>query len=386
MFNEVINNLIAGIGLEQLAYWLSISGLLMLFGGTWFHFIIIKEKGRIEGWKPFSKWLYGLTIGGLVLLLIDGWMELPHLSWGEFITLKLAWVPLVQIANLSLAYFLRGKISLLLLTLTLCLFSFTGHSDQPRYGDSYGIIVDSFHLMAIGIWLGGLVALILMAPREDYMAWLKRIGQIYAKWAFGSILTIILSGIWMTKKYVPSFSLESLVMSGWGQMLFLKVLLLISIIVLGYRQRRALSGFTEHMVKIFLRRTKLEIVIGAMIIFVAAILISYSPTEAEQGIYPHSIVKDGVKVSIKINPHQVGANDITIYFENAPDFEKVNVVFSMPPNLRSEYTAFSLGEGVYFLTGNHLHGAGTVYLLLKAMDTGGKTLEFPFRIQVPGKM
>lgn len=247
--------------------------------------------------------------------------------------------------------------------------------------------MDALHLFGVSFWIGGLLALLIMTPKEGRATWLKEAGRSYSKWAFVSLIIIIISGLWMTMSYVPSFTLESMLTSNWGKMIWLKVVLSLVIISLGYFQRRFLYRFAQNSVDPFFKRVRAELIVGGLILFAAALLITFSPSEAEQGVYPKELVQAGIEASVEITPFKVGLNDIIIRFPlQQEEFEQVRVTFSMPPQWKVENTAFPVGDGVYQLTGNFLHSAGTMYIDIEATTSTGKKVVFPFRVQVPGQM
>jgi copper transport protein len=269
------------IEILDVSKWLVFLGLLPLFGGVWFYQIIAKLKGNHLRWRKVSLLLYGLSISGLLVLLYPRWSESSQMPFIEFISLAFVWIPIVQMIMLSVGYWLtRGKLQLLLFGLTVLLWAFTGHSAQPRYGGSFGIGVDALHLLAVSVWMGGLLALIVMTPKENPLTWLKEAGKSYSKWAFASIAIIILTGVWMTMTmaFVPNFTLESLFKSQWGKMLWMKIVLLLVIIALGYLQRRFLKRLSQKLMRLFFIRARIEFVIGVFILFAAAILSNLSPT------------------------------------------------------------------------------------------------------------
>jgi copper transport protein len=377
----------SSIGLLNVSKWLVYLGLLILFGGAWFYQTIAKQKGNIERWRKVSLFLYGLSISGLLLLLFQRWSQSSQMPFAEFISLPFVWIPMLQIILLSAGYWLtKGKFQLLLFALTVFLWAFTGHAAQPRYGGSLGIGIDALHLFGVSVWMGGLLALLIMTPKENPLIWLKETGKSYSKWALVSIMVIILTGIWMTINYVPTFTFESLFNSEWGKMIWIKAVLLLGIIFLGYLQRRFLQRLSEKLLSLFSIRSRTELVIGVLILFAAAILVNLSPTEAEQGVYPEKLVQEGIEASIQIEPFKVGANDVTIHFKNNPKFERVHVKFAMPPQWKVENTAFNLGDGTYRLTGNFLHTGGAMYMEVEAITTKGEKFVFPFRVQIPGKI
>lgn len=180
-------------------------------------------------------------------------------------------------------------------------------------GGIYASFFDLIHLFSTAIWFGGLFALIIMMPKENTVQWLKKYGKSYSAFAVPSIIILFLSGIGMTIQYVPSFSLESLLLSKWGTFLLFKVLLFTIIILFGLFQWILLKSNKYPKLAIFSLNSIAEIVIGTTIILLAASLVSSSPRTAEQGVYPRQIFYDNeVKVAVEISPLKIGYTDINI--------------------------------------------------------------------------
>jgi copper transport protein len=377
------------IGAKQVAHWLSFLGLLTLFGGTLFHLIIAKGRGNEERWRRVSLGLYALAVIGFFVLLIYRRFELPTLPLQELLALKFTWVPMLQILVLSLGFWAaRGNFRLLFLGIAILLWSFvTGHSTYPRYGEGWLMGVNGLHLLSVSVWLGGLVALVVMRPKENSLAWFKEVGLAYSKWAFWSMMVIIGTGVWMSYQFVPSFTLGSLMISDWGKSLLGKVVLVTAILVFGFLQRRTFRRISDGGIQPFLRRARTEWIYAALILFAAALLIESTPSAAEQGVYPNRMVQDKIELSVEISPFRVGVNDITLRFKNQPEFERVRVKFSMPPLLwRVENNAFYLGDGTYRLSGGFIHAARTMKMEVEAIKPSGEKVVFPFQIVVPGEI
>jgi copper transport protein len=378
-----------GLGAKQIAHWLSFLGLLTLFGGSLFHLLIATGRGNEERWRKVSLGLYILAVVGFFVLLIYRRFELPTLPLQELLALKFTWVPSLQLAVLSFGYWAaRGKLRLLFLGLAILLWSFvTGHSTYPRYGEGWLMGVNGLHLISVSVWVGGLVALVVMRPKENSLAWFKEVGLAYSKWAFWSMMVIIGTGVWMSYQFVPSFSLGSLMISDWGKSLLGKVVLVTAILVFGFLQRRTLKRITEGRIRPFLLRARTEWIYAALILFAAALLIESTPSAAEQGVYPNRMVQDNIELSVEISPFRVGVNDITLRFKNQPEFERVRVKFFMPPLIwRVGNNAFYLGDGTYWLSGGFIHAAGTLKMEVEAIKPGGDKVVFPFQIVVPGEI
>ncbi len=82
----------------------------------------------------------------------------------------------------------------------------------------------------------------------------------------------------------------------------------------------------------------------------------------------------------------MGLNTITLDFGNEPKIRNVKVELSMPPDWRIENKAFKVGQGIYKLTGNLLHAAGTTNLKVNITMESGEEIQIPYRIVVPGEV
>ncbi|MEW9670129.1 copper resistance protein CopC [Ammoniphilus sp. 3BR4] len=376
-----------GIGMGQLANWLLFISLLLLFGGEWFRSVITKENGDSLRWSKVSLWLYGMGLAGFFILFSNLWMKLSEVSLREFLSSRSIWIPLIQFILWTIGYTIaKGRWKLFFFGLSLFMLALSGHSVSPLYGGGRGIAVDAIHLFAVSIWMGGLVALWVMKPKEGRVEWLRETGRVYSKWALGSVLAMILTGIWMMFTYIPTFSFESFMESRWGKMISMKVVLLTGIIAMAYFQRNSLKQWSPEMLNPFFQRIRIELLFGSFILVAAAILVDLSPSAAEQGVYPNKMTRGGITAHVKITPFEIGANDILVQFENQSELKEVYTQLSMAPIWKIERRAFSIGEGQYRLTGNLLHGAGTIFMDVIAVKKDGEKVRFPFRLEVPGEM
>ncbi|KIL42491.1 hypothetical protein SD70_00935 [Gordoniibacillus kamchatkensis] len=369
--------------LQALGHWLSYAGLLMLAGIAFFQVVIARGTGDSGRIRKASYLLFATAILGFA---VDLWLsrtEHEAVRLSELISFPFFWVPLLQMALLSAGFWLfAGKTRLVLLLLAAAAWAFTGHSVSPVYGGYVGIALGTLHIFAAAIWCGGIAALLLMAPQDEAESWLRRAGASFSKWAFASVIVVAASGVWMTLKYVPAFTLESFCASNWGKMVIVKGVSLLGIAALGYWQRRHLARLAALAAR-FVRNLRIELLAGWIALAAAAVAVDQSPREAEQGIVPKTVIADGVRASASITPLQTGTNDIRIRFDRG-DFTRVRIALSMPPNERKEDTAFSLGNGEYGLTGTVLHSPGTIYMEVTAAKEDGSIAAFPFEIRVPG--
>ncbi|WP_227935954.1 copper resistance CopC/CopD family protein [Alkalihalobacillus deserti] len=369
----------------EIASWLSYFGVFILFGGVFFQIFISKGSEYTGRWNKVKSIAYLVSIAGFIVLFTARMYDLNNISFIEFLSFQFVWGMLLQLLLVVIALFHRTKrtVEFILLIATILIWAFSGHAVSERYGGILSIGLDAIHLFSIAIWMGGLFALLVMLPKNDSKQWFKEKGKLFSKYALVSIVIMFVTGVGMLLKYIPSFTLESLLISYWGNFLFIKVILFVGILGLGLAQ----MIYIRRNVKIrkFLSLGTTEFVIGLLIIFFATSLVNATPRAAEQGIYPKGNEQDS-NLSVMITPLKLGYNDLMMTFDDEKEVKDVNVKLSMPPFFNRTIAAFPMGNGVYMVTGGILHGSGTIDLEIYITNTNGTEEVIPYEIQVPGEM
>ncbi len=374
----------ASMGLKQTGYWFFFIGIMALFGLAFFHTVIHKEITLLKR-NSLSFPLLLFVFTGMVFVLVAQKSELESLSLTQFLALKFVWIPLLQIGLLLLGVFLP-KVRLFFFAATLLLIPFiTGHAPYPRYGGYFSVFMNVLHLLASSIWIGGLLAILTFPKKEEMKKFLRTTLPAFSNWAFVSLMVIIVTGLYMTIKYVPSYTIESFWESEWGKAIILKMALTLAVLVIGFLQRRLIKKLTEKAFSKVLNQLRVEIIYAALLLLFASVLIVSTPGSAEQGVYPATVEKENIKVNVSFSPLKLGLNVLTMDFEGE-SIEDVEVTLSMPPNYLVNYKAFQVEEDVFKLTGNLLHAAGTMNMKVKAEKSSGEEVEFAFRVVIPGEM
>ncbi|WP_174733230.1 copper resistance CopC/CopD family protein [Mesobacillus harenae] len=372
------------LGLKQVGYWLLFIGITTLFGGAFFHTFILKRASD-NRWNRISLFLLMLVLVGWAFVITNQQKELQTLNIEQFLSIKFVWIPIVQVILLVTGFFFH-KIKLLFYFTALILSIFIiGHAPYPRYGGYITMAINAIHLTAASVWIGGLLALIMIPQKERIKEWLKEILPEFSKWALISLIAIITTGLVMVTQYVPSFTLESFMRSEWGKSILFKIGLTFIVLLIGIFQWNTIKQIATKSVNVVMSRAKVEVIYGVLIMLFASLLVVSTPSSAEQGIYPTSIEKKDVGLRVDLTPLYPGLNELSLNFDNE-NIKKVEVTLSMPPNYEVTYNAFNIGNGEFKLTGNLLHAAGTMTMKVKATTEKGELVEFPFKIVVPGEM
>jgi copper resistance protein D len=314
--------------------WLTLAALATLLGG------LVIEVGVLGGGSPevaaarrrLENWSLVAVIGLLVATMGEFVVRVQTMSDGPFATMILA-VPAVLIrthfgpiwivragllavtAVLCLQRFRRWRAGALVATGAVALStSLTGHAAQ--WGDlSLSVAADWVHLVASGIWGGGLCALSWVVFRAGAMRTSPPFASMmsrFSRLAGFCVLAVVLSGI--CSSWVQVGSIRALGTTDYGRVLLAKVLIVGALVYLGAgnryallprltgttatgpgaqlyellhsipHPRRALSGAAAARLVV---RIRIEAVL-ALVVFACAALLAESTPARHQGHTPHS--------------------------------------------------------------------------------------------------
>lgn len=310
------------------SHWLSFTGV-GLVGGSWLIFTLWPSGQRRSSIRRlvWSGWTLAI-VGAVGEFLLQGpyaagsgfgsllHMNLLddtlHLNAGHLLSLQLVLLGLLGAALTSLlAPSARRRVSwaaeaaAMVVVGIVVTFAASGHSqsENPRW---LAVLVDSLHLVAMIVWLGGLVTLLVAAltrlrpsggtsgsggdedevERDDDTAELAAGLPIFSRVAMGCVATLAVTGTIQAWREIGT--LDAITTTRYGQLVLFKVVLFTGLVVLGYfarnavlnRPMRSRSARVEQNRTTLgrLRRTLLtEVTIGAVVLGATAVLISQPP-------------------------------------------------------------------------------------------------------------
>ncbi len=191
----------------------------------------------------------------------------------------------------------RGE-GLLLGATGLGLMAWAGHAAAVDPGGLAATGADALHLLAVGIWLGGLLplALLLRAAGSEAGADARPFAVLaarsFSQLALVAMLILVATGVWNSWNQVGNF--PSLVGTRYGRLLLLKLALLVAILALAAVNRRrlipALSGEAEAVGRPAMRRLAtfvgIELALGVAILAVVITLGVTPPGRHSQAWWP----------------------------------------------------------------------------------------------------
>ncbi len=286
------------------------------------------------------------------------------------------------------------------------------------YDPVINLLSDWLHLVAVGAWVGGLayfaVAIASMnnlneAKRKLVAGLLRRFSSV----AVTCVGVIGITGIYNLVLEVGS--LTALFATPYGRIILVKIAIFAPMIILGasnqfflynkitagpVKATRVNQRRSTHWLGRFKLSIRSELTLGVILLLVVGLLTASAPvaqTPSPPPTYqpPPFILRgysdQGVNVTVKIFPFQVGDNHFEIDFTNPQgtsitDVRSVFVKFKyLDRNIgvsQANATASS-NEGIYSLDGTYLSFSGNWQAEVWAQRSGGFDVVVPFQFNVP---
>ena len=219
----------------------------------------------------------------------------------------------------------------------------SSHAAALSDGRITAIGADFLHLVAGGLWIGGVFAFLFLfrnESRETLVVWIRRFSPL----AMACVMFIILTGTYASVLHLthPMDLLEGT----YGGMILLKVLLLVPLIALGafnrYVARRRLTEGGEWRSSNLQRALILETVLMAGVLVAAGVLATSAPPSIEtefpdgptSATFEKSLARAHLILTISPAPIRVGLHNYTVELHafdgTHPEGSEVFLEFSPP--------------------------------------------------------
>ncbi len=303
--------------------WVLLAGVVVMIGGVW---LATREKGRSVSPRT-SVVLWGAWTFAFVATLQTLMAYGPHATGlkiyeavdlsllAETLTTGFGQWQLVRVGILGFIAVLLREIAwrddarwrIAMTTLLLVLVLTISGSGHPSVQGAVSVVVDMVHLVAVGLWVGALI--VIVVDRARWLADVATVGK-FSQMAGFAVPVIIATGVAQTLMIVGNPL--TLVDYRYGRMLLVKISLVVVIVVLGGVSRRILRRFGADRLGVSMT---VEAVVGAVIIAITAVLTGVPPTQAST-IEPFvgSQVRSNIIVEVTISPARVGTTEIHVVF------------------------------------------------------------------------
>jgi putative copper export protein/mono/diheme cytochrome c family protein len=315
------------------------AAMMMLEGAIVFRFLIadpilraadgeeLRALRRLLAWTVWLGLLVGVASGAAWLVLLAG--RISGLAPAETLSQGVAWIVLTRtrfgenwqvrsiVAVLLVASMFalnrgaassvrwRGAVPIVLAACLVGALAWAGHgAATPDAIGDVQLIGDVLHLVAAGIWIGGLLpltAVLLIARRAGdvrSIAIAAEATRRFSTLGVVTVLTLLMSGIVNT--YVLAGSVPALVGTPYGRMLLIKISLFIAMVLIAVFNRQDLTprlasaatgettmalGALAHLV----RNSLTELALGLAILAVVGALGILKPGLHDQPVWPFPV-------------------------------------------------------------------------------------------------
>ncbi|MBI2203968.1 MAG: CopD family protein [Candidatus Rokubacteria bacterium] len=173
-----------------------------------------------------------------------------------------------------------------------------GHAAAVEPDTAVAVLVDAVHLIAAGVWLGGLVpvALLLRATShesgEDSRAFAVLAVRRFSRLAFTAVVVLVVTGLVNAVTHIGGGA--ALVGTDYGRLMLLKLLVIVPVLALGAVNRRrmlpALSGPAAAIGRPAMRRlaafVAVETALGLIVVAIVAAMASTPPARHVDPAWP----------------------------------------------------------------------------------------------------
>ncbi|KGL44726.1 hypothetical protein EP56_04020 [Listeriaceae bacterium FSL A5-0209] len=243
------------------------------------------------------------------------------------------------------------------------------------------IPMDFLHLVSASAWVGGIVVLFLLLPKqpEAKVAWNR-----FSPWAASFVGMIIVSGLLMSVMNLGSMA--KLFTTEYGKVILVKVVLFLVMGALGLIHYL----YMRQTGKMMSAKTIIaEFGIGLVILGVAAFLTNVqTPPPAPPEAFSQKVATDSGFVSLKIAPAVVGDNTFLVVFTDQDgqvrtDFQKVTLTAVPSGNKKStEFEAKKNAQNEYAASGLYLNATGRWEIKVHALSKDFSEIDKSFTIKI----
>lgn len=333
------------------------AGLALLIGGV--VFLLLIASGSSAGWSTRRAIWIGwalLAISTAAALMLQG----PYAA-GSGIGDAVKWSVVHDV--LQTRYGHVTEVRALLLAVALALLAFLGNFVRGRRAPIWWIVaavivaiglagtpgfaghaatgdftilavpLDTIHVLAMSVWLGGLVVLLFSALGGGFSGGLRRALATFSRVAFWCVVVLVLSGVFASWRQV-GFAIRGYTDTSYGNILLIKLAVVLGLIGLAaisrsiVRRHRsaplnapdsAIAAIDERTVVGLRKSVAGEVVFGVAVLAVTALLVNAQPARSELApkLYSATVSagtgQSALSVTVTIDPARVGVNTIHVY-------------------------------------------------------------------------
>lgn len=294
---------------SRIIYYLT---LLPLLGWALWSAVQRLDAERLKDWRRVGAGLQGIHLMAFLVFVAAHWAEMSAGLPGASLMETIRYTPTGQSWLFTLLLSAAGFLLLfryravdgIWTVLMLAAASLRGHSSSFE-SVVWARIADGIHLGAAALWVGGVLALVLLYRRSR--EWFRSFAPIFSSAALASFVVLALTGVISVLIYTEQWS--DVVRTTWGRLLIAKAVLTVAVIFVAAGLRRKLRRKAEDGSFSFWLRA--DLLLAAAILVLTALFTHMSPV-AERVPVSYHIMGDTVHLTVELPDVQSGTNRVNV--------------------------------------------------------------------------
>jgi copper transport protein len=209
---------------------------------------------------------------------------------------------------------------------------FAGHAGTGDW-TFFAVVFDTIHVLAMSVWLGGLVVLLLAALGGGFSGGLRHALITFSRVAFTCVVVLVATGLFASWRQV-GFRISGYTSTSYGRILLVKIGLVALLVGLAaisrsiVRKRRsasidapdsAIAAIDARTVGGLRRSVGGEVALGLAVLIVTALLVNAQPARSAlaPGLFAGSVNagsgQSAMTIQVTIDPARVGLNEVHVY-------------------------------------------------------------------------
>jgi copper transport protein len=228
----------------------------------------------------------------------------------------------LSLAGVAVASMRRRDLSVVLLFIASAIAVTPALSGHARVEGWLAVLSDAVHVVAAGVWAGGLafLALLLVEAGGERWSLAAHVVPRFSALAVGSVVALVATGL--VSGFLEVRSWQALWDTTYGRLLLVKVALLVPLLALGaFNNRvsvpRLRSAVADHTARRgFTRAVSAELALMLVVVGVTAALVAEPPAKA-QAVASGSVSREGrigpYEYSVSFDPARAGPSEMHVY-------------------------------------------------------------------------
>jgi len=293
-------------------------------------------------WMVWQAYALASSVPGDISITATAWQWLSQTRLGLFWWIKQMLLLVLAVSlwpgqrDFELETAVQHIFLFVLLLALLVVQSLTSHASALTPHTTLGIVMDTLHLLAAGLWVGGLLALAvgllpLVRRKDEFFALLKAGWGPFGRMAVFSVGAVLATGIYSTGREIGS--VDAMISTFYGKSLMIKMGLMLTVGLFGAinssilhprlsaplaRLLRKPPGWTPLSLRHLPRLIITEVGLGLLVLLLAGLVTaapaprgdSFSRVENAPSSFSQTV--GDMVIGLAVNPNQAGQNIFTV--------------------------------------------------------------------------